>query len=138
VAAQDEFAAKGLAGARVNVIARESGANKRMIYHYFGSKEGLYQAALERVYEGLRGEEVRRAETLALNRVAAVVAGGDGGVGGLLEQGLTFRAHAQLIAQFLTGAIFRAFANRSDSLEPEREGGRLHDGSIGKWGLDLK
>jgi TetR/AcrR family transcriptional regulator len=39
------------------VIARKSGANKRMIYHYFGSKEGLYLAALERVYEGLRGEE---------------------------------------------------------------------------------
>jgi TetR/AcrR family transcriptional regulator len=57
VAAQDEFATKGLAGGRVNVIARKSGANKRMIYHYFGSKEGLYLAALERVYEGLRGEE---------------------------------------------------------------------------------
>jgi TetR/AcrR family transcriptional regulator len=57
VAAQDEFAAKGLAGGRVNVIARKSGANKRMIYHYFGSKDGLYLAALERVYEGLRGEE---------------------------------------------------------------------------------
>ena len=88
--------------------------------------------------EGLGGEKVRRRETLRLHGGAAVVAGGDGGVGGLLEQGLTFRAHAQLIAQFLTGAIFRAFTNRSDSLEPEREGGRLHDGSIGKWGLDLK
>src|SRR4051812_3839303 len=49
-AAQDEFAAKGLFGGRVNMIAREAGANKRMIYHYFGSKEGLYLAALERVY----------------------------------------------------------------------------------------
>jgi TetR/AcrR family transcriptional regulator len=28
-----------------------------MIYHYFGNKEGLYLAALERVYEGLRGSE---------------------------------------------------------------------------------
>ena len=56
-AAQDEFAAKGLFGARVNTIARRAGANKRMIYHYFGNKEGLYLAALERVYEGLRGSE---------------------------------------------------------------------------------
>lgn len=56
-AAQKEFAANGLSGARVNEIARRARANKRMIYHYFGSKEGLYLAALERVYEDLRGSE---------------------------------------------------------------------------------
>jgi len=56
----------------------------------------------------------------------------------LLEQGLTLRAHAQLAAQVLTGALFGAFTKRSDSLEPERERGGLHDGSIGKWGPDLK
>jgi TetR/AcrR family transcriptional regulator len=56
-AAQDEFAAKGLSGGRVDAIARRAGANKRMIYHYFGSKQGLYLAAVERVYEGLRGTE---------------------------------------------------------------------------------
>jgi len=55
--AQDEFAARGLSGARVDRIAQRAGANKRMIYHYFGSKDGLYLAALERVYEGLRGTE---------------------------------------------------------------------------------
>jgi TetR/AcrR family transcriptional regulator len=55
--AQAEFAARGLSGARVDRIAQRAGANKRMIYHYFGSKEGLYLAALERVYEGLRGTE---------------------------------------------------------------------------------
>ena len=46
-----------MSGGRVNEIARRARANKRMIYHYFGSKEGLYLAALERVYEGLRGSE---------------------------------------------------------------------------------
>ena len=56
-AAQDEFASKGLSGGRVDEIARRARANKRMIYHYFGSKQGLYLAALERVYEGLRGSE---------------------------------------------------------------------------------
>jgi AcrR family transcriptional regulator len=40
-AAQDEFAAKGLFGARVNEVAKKARANKRMIYHYFGSKAGL-------------------------------------------------------------------------------------------------
>jgi TetR/AcrR family transcriptional regulator len=57
IAAQKEFSDKGLSGARVNAIARRARANKRMIYHYFGNKEGLYLAALERVYEGLRGTE---------------------------------------------------------------------------------
>src|SRR6201999_1068343 len=37
-AASTEFAHKGLAGARVDAIAEASGANKRMIYYYFGSK----------------------------------------------------------------------------------------------------
>lgn len=64
--AQREFAAKGLSGGRVDQIARRAGANKRMIYHYFGSKEGLYLAALERVYEDLRGTE----HTLHLDHLA--------------------------------------------------------------------
>ena len=56
-AAQREFAAKGLSGGRVDAIARRARANKRMIYHYFGNKAGLYLAALERVYADLRGTE---------------------------------------------------------------------------------
>lgn len=56
-AAQHEFAAKGLSGARVNAISSRAHANKRLIYYYFGSKDGLYLAVLERVYEGLRGAE---------------------------------------------------------------------------------
>ena len=45
-----EFADKGLAGARVDAIAEDSGSNKRMIYYYFNSKEELYIAVLERAY----------------------------------------------------------------------------------------
>lgn len=56
-AAQHEFAAKGLSGARVNAISTRARANKRLIYYYFGSKDGLYLAVLERVYEGMRGAE---------------------------------------------------------------------------------
>jgi TetR/AcrR family transcriptional regulator len=70
-AAQDEFARKGLSGARVDEIARRSRANKRMIYHYFESKQGLYLAALERVYEGLRGSE-RTLELSDLEPEAAI------------------------------------------------------------------
>ena len=47
-AALKEFAAKGFAGARVDVIARRADINKRMLYHYFGDKEGLFKAVLRR------------------------------------------------------------------------------------------
>jgi AcrR family transcriptional regulator len=53
-AAKVEFAEKGLAGARVDAIAEQSGANKRMLYYYFGSKEDLYVAVLEDVYGAMR------------------------------------------------------------------------------------
>jgi TetR/AcrR family transcriptional regulator len=56
-AARGEFAGKGLDGARVDRIASRAKVNKRMIYHYFGNKQGLYLAALERVYADLRGTE---------------------------------------------------------------------------------
>jgi AcrR family transcriptional regulator len=46
-AAYHEFAARGLAGARVDRIALEAGANKQAIYAYFGSKDGLFDAVLE-------------------------------------------------------------------------------------------
>ena len=47
-AAFKEFAAKGFAGARVDLIAKEAAINKRMLYHYFGDKEGLFKAVLHR------------------------------------------------------------------------------------------
>jgi AcrR family transcriptional regulator len=47
-AALKEFAAHGFAGARVDVIARHAEINKRMLYHYFGDKEGLFRAVLRR------------------------------------------------------------------------------------------
>ena len=56
-AALAEFAGKGLSGGRVDEIAARAGVNKRMIYHYFGSKQGLFLAALERIYETIRREE---------------------------------------------------------------------------------
>ena len=56
-AGEAEFAANGLAGARVDAIAEQSGANKRMLYYYFGSKEDLYVAVLERAYSEMRQAE---------------------------------------------------------------------------------
>ena len=56
-AAEKEFASKGLAGARVDIIAERAGANKRMLYYYFNSKENLYLAVLERSYGAMRQVE---------------------------------------------------------------------------------
>ena len=56
-AAMREFADKGLAGARVDEIARATRTSKRMIYYYYGSKEGLYVAVLEEAYRRMRSIE---------------------------------------------------------------------------------
>ncbi len=56
-AAKAEFARKGLAGARVDAIAERARINKRMLYHYFGSKGGLYLAVLEEAYGDIRAAE---------------------------------------------------------------------------------
>jgi TetR/AcrR family transcriptional regulator len=54
-AALGEFAAKGFAGARVDVIARRAAINKRMLYHYFNNKEGLFRAVLRHKIAERRG-----------------------------------------------------------------------------------
>src|SRR5947209_2626148 len=46
VAARDEFARRGLAGARVEQIARRAGVNKQLLFYYYHSNRGLFQAVL--------------------------------------------------------------------------------------------
>jgi len=55
--ATHEFADKGLAGARIDEIAAATRTSKRMIYYYFGSKDGLYLAVLEEAYRHMRSIE---------------------------------------------------------------------------------
>jgi AcrR family transcriptional regulator len=57
-AATTEFATHGFAGARISRIVNKADTNPRMIYHYFGSKSGLYLAVLEAAFAGLRREEL--------------------------------------------------------------------------------
>ncbi len=57
VAAKKEFAKSGLGGSRVDDIAERAKANKRMIYHYFESKETLFQRVLEEAYTDIRMAE---------------------------------------------------------------------------------
>ncbi len=55
--AKREFAKNGLAGARVDVIAERAQVNKRMLYHYFDSKENLFRRILEEAYLDIRRAE---------------------------------------------------------------------------------
>jgi AcrR family transcriptional regulator len=51
------FARQGFAGARVEKISKAARSTDRMIYYYFGSKERLFVAALERIYQELGAAE---------------------------------------------------------------------------------
>ncbi|MCF3936132.1 TetR family transcriptional regulator [Acuticoccus sp. M5D2P5] len=56
-AATAEFTAHGFGGASVNEVAARAAINKRMIYHYYGNKEGLFLAVLEETYARIRSAE---------------------------------------------------------------------------------
>src|SRR3954451_13357781 len=72
-AALTEFSEPGLPEGSTDVIAERCGVNKRMIYYYFGSKEGLYLSALESVFERLVALE-NKIEVEHLEPAAAIEA----------------------------------------------------------------
>jgi AcrR family transcriptional regulator len=55
--ATKEFAQRGYSGGRINEIAERTRTSKRMIYYYFGGKEGLYRAVLFEHYRRLRAND---------------------------------------------------------------------------------
>jgi AcrR family transcriptional regulator len=55
--ATEEFATRGLSGARVDAIAERTRTSKRMIYYYFSGKEGLYRAVLDKAYSEIRSQD---------------------------------------------------------------------------------
>jgi AcrR family transcriptional regulator len=58
-AATEEFARHGYAGARIDRLVKRAGTSVRMVYHYFGSKTGLYISVLEEAMRSLRQEELK-------------------------------------------------------------------------------
>lgn len=70
-AAKVEFAKLGLGGARIDSIALRAKSNKRMIYEYFGNKEGLFEAVLELAYQDIRQAE-RKLKLEELDPVEAI------------------------------------------------------------------
>ena len=69
--ATEEFARVGYHGARVDEIAARSSTTKRMIYYYFGDKDGLFTAVLERAYASARAGE-RKLDLSGLDPVGAI------------------------------------------------------------------
>src|SRR3954462_8633002 len=69
--ARAEFAEHGYSGARVDEIAERTRTTKRMLYYYFGSKEGLYTEVLARAYAEIRMAE-RDLDVEHLEPVAAI------------------------------------------------------------------
>lgn len=53
-AAAAEFSRKGFSATRIDAIAKRADANKQLIYYYFGSKSGLYEAVLDKLVETYR------------------------------------------------------------------------------------
>jgi TetR/AcrR family transcriptional regulator len=90
-AAEREFAGAGFAGGRIERIASKARVNKQLLFHYFGSKDGLYAAALQSLLArleppaagaGTPGEELR--ELISTLHAAVMAAPG---VLGLLAEG---------------------------------------------------
>ena len=68
-AAEQIFAEQGLAGARMDEIARVAKVNKALLYYYFRSKEGLYRFVLESLLSQLRaGADSRGAAPVSPQR----------------------------------------------------------------------
>ncbi|MFI6290425.1 TetR/AcrR family transcriptional regulator [Nonomuraea sp. NPDC050790] len=55
-AAREEFAAHGIAGARVDRIAERAGVNKERIYGHFGNKEKLFDAVITEALDELTAQ----------------------------------------------------------------------------------
>ena len=105
-AAIKEFSSEGYSGARIDAICRRARANPRMIYHYFGDKDGLYVTVLEHVLGDLRAEELK----LEVDHVAPLE-----GMLALFDfiHG-HFGAHPELIALLMGENLLRArFLKRS-------------------------
>jgi AcrR family transcriptional regulator len=68
--ARKHFVARGLAGARMDEIARDARYSKAMLYHYFGSKDALYIAVLEQTYR----EDIARHELVDISEVGPIAA----------------------------------------------------------------
>ncbi|MGO9386316.1 MAG: TetR family transcriptional regulator [Mycobacterium sp.] len=70
-AARDEFAEHGWAGTTIRAVARGADVDPALVYHYFGSKEGLLDAATNPPQKWL--ERVAKAWTTPVDQLGAAL-----------------------------------------------------------------
>lgn len=109
----EEFVEKGLAGARIDEIAGK--ATKRKIYYYFGGKDELYRAVLERAYRRVRASE----ETVDVDSGTAADA-----LRRLVEHDVRYHSqHPELVRLVMNENIHRAEHLKRIAGLPERNRG---------------
>jgi AcrR family transcriptional regulator len=125
-AAREEFAEKGIAGARVDAIAQRAETNKRMLYYYFGSKEGIYREILRQrllsTTEALRTSDVADPERLAVRHDRLL--DDPSRVRLMMWEALEFDAEGPPEEEPSRRALFRDWV---ETIESEQRAGRLPD-----------
>jgi AcrR family transcriptional regulator len=121
-AASEEFAEHGQAGARIDRIAERAGANKRLLYRYFGDKDDLFGAVLER-HIGLLAEAV----PLTPDDLGAY-AGAEFDYMVRNPQALRLAAWQSLERFEPTDAQRRAYQAKVDAVSRAQRDGKLYDG----------
>jgi len=123
-AALREFSAKGIAGARVDAIAARAKVNKRMLYYYFGSKDGLFREILRRRLHD-RSVALRHASVSSPDRLARRQEGiltQDEYVRLLMWEALQTRPAQAIEDEPTRSQFFRAWV---DAVEAEQAAGNL-------------
>jgi TetR/AcrR family transcriptional regulator len=122
-AALHEFSAKGISGARVDAIAQRAKVNKRMLYYYFGSKDGLFREILRRRVDesaaALQTGDVASADRLASSQ--RNLASDTEYVRLLAWEALEMRPH-QPVNESIRRRFFRSWI---EAIEAEQRAGRL-------------
>ena len=109
-AAAETMAAAGSGAVRVDEVARLAGANKRMIYHYFGDRAGLVQAVIaSRLWAIRNAPELDDDAQYALSKIA-----GDALVVDVDDQ-LTDVPLRQAAVIVLSHCLFRSYEHEQGS-----------------------
>jgi AcrR family transcriptional regulator len=121
-AAAEIFAARGFAGARVDDIAASAGMNKRLLYHYVGTKAELLSAVLTRQAQELDASSLSSPQLWSLLLAEAA----DTGSTQLLRSLLDFELHqgGGNVSDRLSRAMFAALLPAGDEMLSELTGAR--------------
>lgn len=112
------FAKSGLAGARTDAIAADAGVNKALLYYYFGSKEGLYEAVVEEYFSDFNRKalEVLNSPGSARAVLMRYVSLHVDFISAHHRSGSLFQQVAMTGGKFLKRLIRRYFAARGEAL----------------------